>query len=52
MDTPAYMLPGNNPASALFERQWELYSAEIKQNARDDNRFLTVEECEARILRK
>ena len=23
-----------------------------KQNARDDNRFLTVEECEARIKRK
>lgn len=31
-----HMLPGNDAASDLFERQWSLYSEEIKQNARDD----------------
>ena len=29
-------LPGNDAASEMFERQWSLYSEEIKQNARDD----------------
>ena len=31
-----HMLPGNDAASEMFERQWSLYSEEIKQNARDD----------------
>lgn len=34
--TLPHMLPGNDPASALFERQWSMYSEEIKQQARDD----------------
>ena len=34
--TLPHMLPGNDAASELFERTWAAYSAEIKQQARDD----------------
>ena len=36
MDTPAYMLPGNDPAHAMFDRHCEAFAKDIEQQARED----------------